>query len=70
MLFRSNASTIAIANGIMNSPVPGREDTIVAQSVDSPVMIGITVGNGSGSGRAWGCDLSYDYVKINAEYTT
>ncbi|MFN9866367.1 MAG: bifunctional ornithine acetyltransferase/N-acetylglutamate synthase, partial [Pseudanabaena sp.] len=19
---------------------------------------------------AWGCDLSYDYVKINAEYTT
>ena len=21
-------------------------------------------------GFAWGCDLSYDYVKINAEYTT
>ena len=21
-------------------------------------------------GMAWGCDLSYDYVKINAEYTT
>jgi N-acetylglutamate synthase/N-acetylornithine aminotransferase len=19
---------------------------------------------------AWGCDLTYDYVKINAEYTT
>ncbi|MFM7438552.1 MAG: bifunctional ornithine acetyltransferase/N-acetylglutamate synthase, partial [Snowella sp.] len=27
-------------------------------------------GNGSGTGRAWGCDLSYDYVRINAEYTT
>ncbi|MFN6256804.1 bifunctional ornithine acetyltransferase/N-acetylglutamate synthase, partial [Microcystis sp.] len=27
-------------------------------------------GNGSGTGTAWGCDLSYDYVKINAEYTT
>ena len=25
---------------------------------------------GTGSGLAWGCDLSYDYVKINAEYTT
>jgi N-acetylglutamate synthase/N-acetylornithine aminotransferase len=22
------------------------------------------------AGMAWGCDLSYDYVKINAEYTT
>lgn len=27
-------------------------------------------GNGPGYGKAWGCDLSYDYVKINAEYTT
>ena len=34
------------------------------------VRIGVRVGDGSGSGKAWGCDLSYDYVKINAEYTT
>lgn len=34
------------------------------------VAIAVSVGNGSGSGTAWGCDLSYDYVKINAEYTT
>jgi glutamate N-acetyltransferase/amino-acid N-acetyltransferase len=34
------------------------------------VAIGVTVGDGPGSGTAWGCDLSYDYVKINAEYTT
>ncbi len=34
------------------------------------VLISVTVGNGSGTGIAWGCDLSYDYVKINAEYTT
>ena len=34
------------------------------------VLISVTVGNGSGAGIAWGCDLSYDYVKINAEYTT
>jgi len=25
---------------------------------------------GPGQGVAWGCDLSYDYVRINAEYTT
>jgi glutamate N-acetyltransferase/amino-acid N-acetyltransferase len=34
------------------------------------VLISVDLGNGSGSGVAWGCDLSYDYVKINAEYTT
>lgn len=30
----------------------------------------IRTGDGPGTGQAWGCDLSYDYVKINAEYTT
>lgn len=34
------------------------------------VMIGVSIGDGRGEGAAWGCDLSYDYVKINAEYTT
>jgi glutamate N-acetyltransferase / amino-acid N-acetyltransferase len=34
------------------------------------VLISVAVGNGNGIGIAWGCDLSYEYVKINAEYTT
>ena len=38
--------------------------------VHGTVHITMSVGEGSGSGTAWGCDLSYDYVKINAEYTT
>jgi glutamate N-acetyltransferase / amino-acid N-acetyltransferase len=37
---------------------------------EDTVLIAVSIGNGSGSGKAWGCDLSYDYVKINAEYTT
>ena len=37
---------------------------------EDTVLITVCVGNGSGNGIAWGCDLSYDYVKINAEYTT
>jgi glutamate N-acetyltransferase/amino-acid N-acetyltransferase len=37
---------------------------------DDTVLICVSLGNGGGKGTAWGCDLSYDYVKINAEYTT
>ncbi|WIA38269.1 hypothetical protein OEZ86_001609 [Tetradesmus obliquus] len=39
-------------------------------AVHGTVNIYVSVGKGSGKGMAWGCDLSYDYVKINAEYTT
>ncbi|KAG6491391.1 hypothetical protein ZIOFF_052733 [Zingiber officinale] len=42
----------------------------VAGESHGTVHIYVSVGNGEGSGKAWGCDLSYDYVKINAEYTT
>ncbi|MBD2261007.1 bifunctional ornithine acetyltransferase/N-acetylglutamate synthase [Pseudanabaena sp. FACHB-2040] len=34
------------------------------------VLIAVSIGSGPGNGTAWGCDLSYDYVKINADYTT
>ncbi len=37
---------------------------------EDTVFISVSIGNGHGSATAWGCDLSYDYVKINAEYTT
>jgi glutamate N-acetyltransferase/amino-acid N-acetyltransferase len=37
---------------------------------EGEVVIGISVGNGPGQSRALGVDLSYDYVKINAEYST
>lgn len=37
---------------------------------EDTVAIAVNLGSGSGTGQAWGCDLSYDYVKINAEYTT
>jgi glutamate N-acetyltransferase/amino-acid N-acetyltransferase len=34
------------------------------------VAIQVSIGHGQGTGIAWGCDFSYDYVRINAEYTT
>jgi glutamate N-acetyltransferase/amino-acid N-acetyltransferase len=37
---------------------------------EDTVLIQVCLGNGSGEGIAWGCDLTYKYVEINAEYTT
>ena len=37
---------------------------------DDTVMISLVIGSGPGKGRAWGCDLSDQYVRINADYTT
>ncbi len=34
------------------------------------IDIELELGAGTGSGRAWGCDLSPEYVHINADYTT
>jgi acetylglutamate kinase len=34
------------------------------------VEIDVRLAEGSASAVAWGCDLSFDYVKINAEYTS
>ena len=47
-----------------------RQAALGAYLKEDTVTIAVGVGNGAGSGQAWGCDLSYDYVKINAEYTT
>ena len=34
------------------------------------VLISVGIGVGTGTSIAWGCDLTYKYVEINAEYTT
>jgi glutamate N-acetyltransferase/amino-acid N-acetyltransferase len=34
------------------------------------VRIDVDLGGGDGTARAWGCDLTPEYVRINAEYTT
>jgi glutamate N-acetyltransferase/amino-acid N-acetyltransferase len=35
-----------------------------------PVIVRLDLGQAAGEGIAWGCDLTYDYVRINGEYTT
>lgn len=34
------------------------------------VLIRVDLNAGDGSGNAWGCDLTAEYVRINADYTT
>ncbi len=46
------------------------EDTLKEIMGSKEVIIMVDLGVGSGCATAWGCDLSYDYVRINAEYTT
>jgi len=38
--------------------------------IDDLISIRLIVGNGQGSATSWGCDLSDQYVRINADYTT
>ena len=34
------------------------------------ISVEVALGAGRAGARVWTCDLTYDYVKINAEYTT
>ncbi len=43
----------------------------VSRKMDAPgLFIEVDLGVGTASGAAWGCDLSADYVRINADYHT
>ncbi len=37
---------------------------------EDEIQINISLGDGTGVATAWGCDLTYDYVKINGDYRT
>ncbi|MBO5312933.1 MAG: bifunctional ornithine acetyltransferase/N-acetylglutamate synthase [Clostridia bacterium] len=38
--------------------------------LESEIIIKVGLGDGDGCATAWGCDLTYDYVKINGDYRT
>ncbi len=38
--------------------------------LEKEIEINVSVGDGEYSSKAWGCDLTYDYVKINGDYRT
>lgn len=57
---------------VFNHGVPLNFDEDFAKKVlsEDEVAINITCEDGNGKGTAWGCDLTYDYVKINGDYRT
>ena len=52
--------------------VPASLDELNARKILSgkKVIIDLWLGVGHSMGEAWGCDLTYDYVKITVDYTT
>ena len=38
--------------------------------LEGEITIKVKLGDGSASATAWGCDLTYDYVRINGDYRT
>ncbi len=59
--------TLVKAGGISGSADLGLLKKIMASE---EIVITLDLGMGEESATAWGCDLTYDYVRINAEYTT
>jgi glutamate N-acetyltransferase/amino-acid N-acetyltransferase len=62
-----------VAHGVIPPTYFGAGDLhdVAAAAMRGPeVSLRVSVGHGPGSARVLGGDLSYDYVKINGEYTT
>ena len=64
----SSAGRIAVCKN--GSGVDFDEDYAKKVLSEDEIIIDITLGDGCGEATAWGCDLTYDYVKINGDYRT
>lgn len=49
-------------------PIPFSEEDAMNYLKGKEVVIKVDLHLAEGKGKAWGCDLSYDYVRINASY--
>lgn len=57
--------TVVVKDG---EPVIFSEELLMQYLKQPEVKIHVELNTGSGQGLAWGCDLTYDYVQINASY--
>ncbi len=66
--FRSAAGDLSVCKG--GNGVPFDEDYAKSVLSCDEVQININLNLGRNKASAWGCDLTYDYVKINGDYRT
>ena len=66
--FRSAAGTIEVCKD--GAGVPFSEEIAKRILLEKEIEILVGLGNGPYGASAWGCDLTYDYVKINGDYRT
>ncbi|MCL2106155.1 MAG: bifunctional glutamate N-acetyltransferase/amino-acid acetyltransferase ArgJ [Oscillospiraceae bacterium] len=66
--FHSAAGEITVCEN--GAGIPFSEELAKAILNEKEIEILITAGDGKADATAWGCDLTYDYVKINGDYRT
>ena len=66
--FRSAKGEIKVCEN--GAGIPFYEETAKEILLEKEIEILISLGNGPYGASAWGCDLTYDYVKINGDYRT
>ena len=66
--FASRAGELAVCEN--GAGIDFSEDTAKTVLSEDEIEILVTLGDGDGNATAWGCDLTYDYVKINGDYRT
>jgi glutamate N-acetyltransferase/amino-acid N-acetyltransferase len=64
--FASQAGEILVCQS--GASVPFSEEDAKKILSQEEIEIRIDIGGGQGSALVWGCDLTYDYVKINGDY--
>lgn len=66
--FRSKAGEIVVCE--KGAGVDFSEEKAKQILLESEIEILICLNSGTAAATAWGCDLTYDYVKINGDYRT
>ncbi len=66
--FRSSAGQVDVCRGGAGIPFSEEEAKQVLSQDEIDVLVAL--GDGEASAEAYGCDLTYDYVKINGDYRT
>ncbi len=66
--FRSPAGTVAVCKN--GAGIPFSEETAKKVLLENEIEILVCLNAGAAASSAWGCDLTYDYVRINGDYRT